>query len=155
MCFFVCPVPMSPPRDLIIFNHTVNSVWLQWEPSPEPNGIVQHYGFRILELNTYTFSYQVITHLCLCSMFDYVLALFSVCKLNFICLCLPKNSSDASTQAELSGFRPHNSYEISVCTFTRAGNGDQYSLPVIFTTNESGNIHSHIQSCHMIFQKLL
>ncbi|XP_050991467.1 phosphatidylinositol phosphatase PTPRQ [Labeo rohita] len=97
--------PMSPPRDLIIFNHTVNSVWLQWEPSPEPNGIVQHYGFRILELNTYTFRYQ--------------------------------NSSDASTQAELSGFRPHNSYEISVCTFTRAGNGDQYSLPVIFTTNES------------------
>uniref|UniRef100_A0A671LJN3 Phosphatidylinositol phosphatase PTPRQ-like n=1 Tax=Sinocyclocheilus anshuiensis TaxID=1608454 RepID=A0A671LJN3_9TELE len=98
-------VPMSPPHDLIIFNHTVNSVWLQWEPSPEPNGIVQHYGFRILELNTYTFRYQ--------------------------------NSSDASTQAELSGFRPHNSYEISVCAFTRAGNGDQYSLPVIFTTNES------------------
>ncbi|XP_016403102.1 phosphatidylinositol phosphatase PTPRQ [Sinocyclocheilus rhinocerous] len=98
-------VPMSPPRDLIIFNHTLNSVWLQWEPSPEPNGIVQHYGFRILELNTYTFRYQ--------------------------------NSSDASTQSELSGFRPHNSHEISVCAFTRAGNGDQYSLPVIFTTNES------------------
>uniref|UniRef100_A0A8C0YRV5 Protein tyrosine phosphatase receptor type Q n=1 Tax=Cyprinus carpio carpio TaxID=630221 RepID=A0A8C0YRV5_CYPCA len=98
-------VPMAPPRDLIIFNHTVNSVWLQWEPSPEPNGIIQHYGFRILELNTYTFRYQ--------------------------------NSSDASTQAELSDFRPHNSYEISVCAFTRVGNGDQYSLPVIFTTNES------------------
>ncbi|XP_067276105.1 phosphatidylinositol phosphatase PTPRQ isoform X2 [Pseudorasbora parva] len=97
--------PMSPPRNLSIFNHSANSVWLHWEPSPEPNGIVQHYGFRILELNTYTFRYQ--------------------------------NSSDASTQAELSGFRPHNSYEISVCTFTRAGNGDQYSLPVIFTTNES------------------
>ncbi|XP_048024016.1 phosphatidylinositol phosphatase PTPRQ isoform X2 [Megalobrama amblycephala] len=97
--------PMSPPRNLSIFNHTANSVWLHWEPSPEPNGIVQHYGFRILELNTYTFRYQ--------------------------------NSSDASTQAELSGFRPHNSYEISVCTFTRAGNGDQYSLPVMFTTNES------------------
>uniref|UniRef100_A0A671KH18 Phosphatidylinositol phosphatase PTPRQ-like n=1 Tax=Sinocyclocheilus anshuiensis TaxID=1608454 RepID=A0A671KH18_9TELE len=98
-------VPMSPPHDLIIFNHTLNSVWLQWEPSPEPNGIVQHYGFRILELNTYTFRYQ--------------------------------NSSDASTKSELSGFRPYNSYEISVCAFTRAGNGDQYSLPVIFTTNES------------------
>ncbi|XP_073706317.1 phosphatidylinositol phosphatase PTPRQ [Garra rufa] len=97
--------PMSPPHDLFIFNHTVNSVWLQWEPSPEPNGIVQHYGFQILELNTYTYRYQ--------------------------------NSSDASTQAELSGFRPHNSYEISVCAFTRAGNGDQYSLPVVFTTNES------------------
>ncbi|XP_077049965.1 phosphatidylinositol phosphatase PTPRQ isoform X2 [Siphateles boraxobius] len=97
--------PMSPPRNLGIFNHTANSVWLHWEPSPEPNGIIQHYGFRILELNTYTFRFQ--------------------------------NSSDGSTQAELSGFRPHNSYEISVCTFTRAGNGDQYSLPVIFTTNES------------------
>ncbi|XP_039510303.1 phosphatidylinositol phosphatase PTPRQ [Pimephales promelas] len=97
--------PMSPPRNLSIFNHTANSVWLHWEPSLEPNGIIQHYGFRILELNTYTFRYQ--------------------------------NSSDASTQAELSGFRPHNSYEISVCTFTRAGNGDQYTLPVIFTTNES------------------
>ncbi|XP_052437936.1 phosphatidylinositol phosphatase PTPRQ isoform X2 [Carassius gibelio] len=98
-------VPMSPPHNLSIFNHTVNSVWLHWEPSPEPNGIIQHYGFRILELNTYTFRYQ--------------------------------NSSDASTQAELSGFRPHNSYNISVCAFTRAGNGDQYSQPVIFTTNES------------------
>ncbi|XP_051512787.1 phosphatidylinositol phosphatase PTPRQ-like [Myxocyprinus asiaticus] len=97
--------PVSPPRNLSIFNHTSDSVWLQWEPSLEPNGVVQHYGFRILELNTHTFSYQ--------------------------------NLSDASTQAELSGFRPHNSYEISVSTFTRAGNGDQYSLPVIFTTNES------------------
>ncbi|XP_073786318.1 phosphatidylinositol phosphatase PTPRQ isoform X2 [Danio rerio] len=97
--------PMSPPRNLTIFNHTANSVWLQWEPSPEPNGVVQLYGFRILELNTDSFRYQ--------------------------------NSSDASTQAELGGFKPHNSYEISVCTFTRAGNGDQYSLPVLFTTNES------------------
>ncbi|KAA0715211.1 Phosphatidylinositol phosphatase PTPRQ [Triplophysa tibetana] len=97
--------PMSPPRNLSIFNHTSDSVWLQWEPSLEPNGIVQHYGFRILELNTYTIRYQ--------------------------------NSSDASTHAELRGFRPHNSYEISVSTQTRAGNGEQYSLPVIFTTNES------------------
>ncbi|KAI7802135.1 putative phosphatidylinositol phosphatase PTPRQ-like [Triplophysa rosa] len=97
--------PMSPPRNLSIFNHTSDSVWLQWEPSLEPNGIVQHYGFRILELNTYTIRHQ--------------------------------NSSDASTHAELRGFRPHNSYEISVSTQTRAGNGEQYSLPVIFTTNES------------------
>ncbi|XP_051579937.1 LOW QUALITY PROTEIN: phosphatidylinositol phosphatase PTPRQ [Myxocyprinus asiaticus] len=97
--------PMSPPCNLSIFNHTSDSVWLQWDPSLEPNGVVQHYGFRILELNTHTLSYQ--------------------------------NLSDASTQAELRGFRPHSSYEISVCTFTRAGNGDQYSLPVIFTTNES------------------
>uniref|UniRef100_A0A4W4G5K8 Protein-tyrosine-phosphatase n=1 Tax=Electrophorus electricus TaxID=8005 RepID=A0A4W4G5K8_ELEEL len=97
--------PMSPPRNLSIFNHSSASVWLQWEPSLEPNGLVQHYGFRIVELNTNTVTYQ--------------------------------NSSDASTQAELSGFRPHSSYEISVCSYTRAGNGDQYSLPVTFTTNES------------------
>ncbi|XP_049339571.1 phosphatidylinositol phosphatase PTPRQ isoform X4 [Astyanax mexicanus] len=97
--------PMSPPRNLSIFNHSSDSVWLHWEPSLEPNGLIQHYGFRIVELNTNTVTYQ--------------------------------NSSDASTQAELSGFKPHSSYEISVCTYTRVGNGDQYSLPVTFTTNES------------------
>uniref|UniRef100_W5K8B6 Protein tyrosine phosphatase receptor type Q n=1 Tax=Astyanax mexicanus TaxID=7994 RepID=W5K8B6_ASTMX len=97
--------PMSPPQNLSIFNHSSDSVWLHWEPSLEPNGLIQHYGFRIVELNTNTVTYQ--------------------------------NSSDASTQAELSGFKPHSSYEISVCTYTRVGNGDQYSLPVTFTTNES------------------
>uniref|UniRef100_A0A3B4EJR2 Protein tyrosine phosphatase receptor type Q n=1 Tax=Pygocentrus nattereri TaxID=42514 RepID=A0A3B4EJR2_PYGNA len=97
--------PMSPPRNLSIFNHSSDSVWLHWEPSLEPNGLIQHYGFKIVEQNTNTITYQ--------------------------------NSSDASTQAELSGFKPHSSYEISVCTYTRAGNGDQYSLPVTFTTNES------------------
>ncbi|XP_062403996.1 phosphatidylinositol phosphatase PTPRQ [Sardina pilchardus] len=97
--------PMSPPRSLEIFNHTSDSVWLHWEPSLEPNGQVQHYGFRILDLSTDTLTFQ--------------------------------NSTGPSTQAELSGFRPHRMYEITVCTYTRAGNGDQYSLPVIFTTNES------------------
>ncbi|XP_036441297.1 phosphatidylinositol phosphatase PTPRQ [Colossoma macropomum] len=97
--------PMSPPRNLSIFNHSSDSVWLHWDPSLEPNGLIQHYGFKIVELNTNTITYQ--------------------------------NSSDASTQAELSGFKPHSSYEISVCTYTRAGNGDLYSLPVTFTTNES------------------
>ncbi|XP_042563353.1 phosphatidylinositol phosphatase PTPRQ [Clupea harengus] len=97
--------PMSPPQSLEIFNHTSDSVVLRWEPSLEPNGQVQHYGFRILDLNTHTLTYQ--------------------------------NSTGAATQAELSGFRPHRMYEISVCTYTRAGHGDQYSHPVIFTTNES------------------
>ncbi|KAL7870971.1 hypothetical protein SRHO_G00084680 [Serrasalmus rhombeus] len=97
--------PMSPPRNLSIFNHSSDSVWLHWEPSLEPNGLIQHYGFKIVEQNSNTITYQ--------------------------------NSSDASTQAELSGFKPHSSYEISVCTYTRAGNGDLYSLPVTFTTNES------------------
>ncbi|KAI4902613.1 hypothetical protein NFI96_032935 [Prochilodus magdalenae] len=97
--------PMSPPRNLSIFNHSSDSVWLHWEPSLEPNGLIQHYGFKIVELNTNTVTYQ--------------------------------NSSDASTQAELRGFKPYSSYEISVCTYTRAGSGDLYSYPVTFTTNES------------------
>ncbi|XP_066541701.1 LOW QUALITY PROTEIN: phosphatidylinositol phosphatase PTPRQ [Hoplias malabaricus] len=97
--------PMSPPQNLSIFNHSSDSVWLQWEPSLEPNGLIQHYGFRIVELTTNIIRYQ--------------------------------NSSDTTTHAELSGFKPHSSYEISVCTYTRAGNGDLYSLPVTFTTNES------------------
>ncbi|XP_058244423.1 phosphatidylinositol phosphatase PTPRQ isoform X1 [Hemibagrus wyckioides] len=97
--------PMSPPRNLSIFNHSSDSVWLHWEPSLEPNGVIQHYGFKIVELNTNAVIYQ--------------------------------NSTGASTQAELRGFRPHSSYEISVSTYTRAGNGDQYSLPVTFTTRES------------------
>ncbi|KAF5893565.1 phosphatidylinositol phosphatase PTPRQ isoform X3, partial [Clarias magur] len=97
--------PMSPPRNLSIFNHSSDSVWLHWEPSPEPNGVIQHYGFKIVELNTNAVIYQ--------------------------------NSTDASTQAELYGFKPHSSYEMSVSAYTRAGNGDQYSLPVTFTTRES------------------
>ncbi|XP_047678606.1 phosphatidylinositol phosphatase PTPRQ isoform X2 [Tachysurus fulvidraco] len=97
--------PMSPPRNLSIFNHSSDSVWLHWEPSLEPNGVIQHYGFKIVELNTDAVIYQ--------------------------------NSTGASTQAELHGFKPHSSYEISVSTYTRAGNGDQYSLPVTFTTLES------------------
>ncbi|GAA6078045.1 phosphatidylinositol phosphatase PTPRQ isoform X1, partial [Tachysurus ichikawai] len=97
--------PMSPPRNLSIFNHSSDSVWLHWEPSLEPNGVIQHYGFKIVELNTDAVIYQ--------------------------------NSTGSSTQAELHGFKPHSSYEISVSTYTRAGNGDQYSLPVTFTTLES------------------
>ncbi|KAK3549019.1 hypothetical protein QTP70_025091, partial [Hemibagrus guttatus] len=97
--------PMSPPRNLSIFNHSSDSVWLHWEPSLEPNGVIQHYGFKIVELNTNAVTYQ--------------------------------NSTGASTQSELRGFKPHSSYEISVSTYTRAGNGDQYSLPVTFTTRES------------------
>ncbi|XP_017320619.3 phosphatidylinositol phosphatase PTPRQ isoform X1 [Ictalurus punctatus] len=97
--------PMSPPRNLSIFNHSSDSVWLHWEPSLEPNGVIQHYGFKIVDLNTNAVIYQ--------------------------------NSTSASTQAELHGFTPHSSYEISVSTYTRAGNGDQYSLPVTFTTLES------------------
>ena len=49
-----------------------------------------------------------------------------------------QNSTGPWTEGQLSGFRPHSSYEISVLSYTRVGHGDQYSTPVSFTTNESG-----------------
>ncbi|XP_010783145.1 phosphatidylinositol phosphatase PTPRQ isoform X2 [Notothenia coriiceps] len=97
--------PMSPPRNLTIYNHTAVSVWLSWEPPLEPNGVVIQYGFRIRDLITHT-----VTH---------------------------RNSSGPSTIEDLSGFRPHSSYEISVYSYTRVGHGNQFSSPVAFTTNES------------------
>ncbi|XP_029991434.1 phosphatidylinositol phosphatase PTPRQ [Sphaeramia orbicularis] len=97
--------PMSPPRNLTIYNHTAFSVWLSWEPPLEPNGVVTHYGFRIRELITHTVTHQ--------------------------------NSSGPSTTGYLAGFKPHSSYEISVCSYTRVGHGNQFSSPVTFTTNES------------------
>ncbi|KAK7891502.1 hypothetical protein WMY93_023465 [Mugilogobius chulae] len=107
--------PMSPPRNLTIFNHTAESVWLSWEPALEPNGVVTHYGFRILEVTTQTTTLQ--------------------------------NSSGPATVYSLSGFRPHSSYEISVCSYTRVGHGDQFSSPVIFTTNESVSEAVHSLYC--------
>uniref|UniRef100_A0A667YVN6 Protein tyrosine phosphatase receptor type Q n=1 Tax=Myripristis murdjan TaxID=586833 RepID=A0A667YVN6_9TELE len=103
--------PMSPPRNLTIYNHTAFSVWLSWEPSLEPSGVVTHYGFRIRELIRVTLYPHTDTY--------------------------THNSSGPSTTAHLSGFRPSSDYEISVCSYTRAGHGDQFSRPVTFTTNES------------------
>uniref|UniRef100_A0AAV2KVW1 Protein-tyrosine-phosphatase n=1 Tax=Knipowitschia caucasica TaxID=637954 RepID=A0AAV2KVW1_KNICA len=97
--------PMSPPRNLSIYNYTAVSVWLRWEPPLDPNGVVTHYGFRIRELITQNVTLQ--------------------------------NSSGPSTMEYLSEFKPHRSYEISVCSYTRVGHGDQFSSPVTFTTNES------------------
>ncbi|XP_070763484.1 phosphatidylinositol phosphatase PTPRQ [Enoplosus armatus] len=50
--------PMSPPRNLTIFNHTAVSVWLSWEPPLEPNGVVLQYGFRIRDLITHTVTHM-------------------------------------------------------------------------------------------------
>lgn len=50
---------MSPPRNLIIYNHTAVSVWLSWEPPLEPNGVVIQYGFRIRDLITHTVTHRV------------------------------------------------------------------------------------------------
>ncbi|XP_030586423.1 phosphatidylinositol phosphatase PTPRQ isoform X2 [Archocentrus centrarchus] len=48
-----------------------------------------------------------------------------------------QNSSGSSATKYLSGFKPYNSYEISVYSYTRVGHGNQFSSPVSFTTNES------------------
>ncbi|XP_031716794.1 phosphatidylinositol phosphatase PTPRQ [Anarrhichthys ocellatus] len=50
--------PMSPPRNLTIYNHTAFSVWLSWEPPLEPNGVVIQYGFRIRNLITHTVTHK-------------------------------------------------------------------------------------------------
>ncbi|XP_075998501.1 phosphatidylinositol phosphatase PTPRQ [Genypterus blacodes] len=107
--------PMSPPRNLTIYNHTSVSVWLSWEAALEPNGVVTHYGFRIRELITHSVTHQ--------------------------------NSSGPSTTEYISGFKPHRSYEISVCSYTRVGNGNHYSSPVTFTTNESVSDEVRNLSC--------
>lgn len=59
MCLMCVLGPMSPPRNLTIYNHTAVSVWLSWEPPLEPNGVVIQYGFRILDLITHTVTHQV------------------------------------------------------------------------------------------------
>ncbi|XP_072290555.1 phosphatidylinositol phosphatase PTPRQ [Eucyclogobius newberryi] len=58
-----------------------------------------------------------------------------------------QNSSGPSTMQYLSGFRPHSSYEISVCSYTRVGHGNQFSRPVTFTTNESVSDEVNSLSC--------
>ncbi|XP_026167786.1 phosphatidylinositol phosphatase PTPRQ isoform X3 [Mastacembelus armatus] len=50
--------PISPPRNLTIYNHTAVSVWLSWEPPLEPNGVVIQYGFRIQNLITNTVTHR-------------------------------------------------------------------------------------------------
>ncbi|XP_068595364.1 phosphatidylinositol phosphatase PTPRQ [Brachionichthys hirsutus] len=50
--------PLSPPRNLSIYNHTAVSVWLSWEPPLEPNGVVMQYGFRIRDLITYAVTHM-------------------------------------------------------------------------------------------------
>lgn len=57
--FYFVSVPVSPPRNLTIYNHSAVSVWLSWESPLEPNGVVIHYGFRIQDLITHTVTQRV------------------------------------------------------------------------------------------------
>nr|XP_056702969.1 phosphatidylinositol phosphatase PTPRQ [Euleptes europaea] len=51
-------VPMAPPGNLQVINYTSNSVWLKWNPSPQPNGVIQRYTFNIFEKSSQTTFYQ-------------------------------------------------------------------------------------------------
>ncbi|RXM99072.1 Phosphatidylinositol phosphatase PTPRQ [Acipenser ruthenus] len=97
--------PSASPQNLVMVNHTADTVWLRWDPSPEPNGVVQIYSFKIFENNSQTISY--------------------------------KNTSGLFTDAQLTGFKPHSVYLISVSAFTKAGNGNLFSNSVSFSTNQS------------------
>ncbi|XP_053260708.1 phosphatidylinositol phosphatase PTPRQ isoform X5 [Podarcis raffonei] len=54
-------VPLAPPENLTIANYTSNSVWLKWNPSPQPNGVIQRYVFNILDNCSQTTFYQNIS----------------------------------------------------------------------------------------------
>ncbi|KAM9311607.1 phosphatidylinositol phosphatase PTPRQ [Gastrophryne carolinensis] len=53
--------PSEPPYNLTFINVSDNSAWLQWSPSPKPNGIVQMYGFKIMENSSDAIFFQNIS----------------------------------------------------------------------------------------------
>ncbi|XP_074726764.1 phosphatidylinositol phosphatase PTPRQ isoform X2 [Strix uralensis] len=54
-------VPLAPPQNLTITNYTADSVWLKWDPSPQPNGVIVRYNFKIYQNNTEKLFYQNIS----------------------------------------------------------------------------------------------
>ncbi|XP_075352394.1 phosphatidylinositol phosphatase PTPRQ [Mycteria americana] len=54
-------VPLAPPQNLTITNYTADSVWLKWDPSPQPNGVIMRYNFKIYQNNTEKLFYQNIS----------------------------------------------------------------------------------------------
>ncbi|NXG43840.1 PTPRQ phosphatase, partial [Psilopogon haemacephalus] len=54
-------VPLAPPQNLTITNYTAYSVWLEWDPSPQPNGVIMIYNFKIYQNNTEKLFYQNIS----------------------------------------------------------------------------------------------
>ncbi|XP_066489466.1 phosphatidylinositol phosphatase PTPRQ [Tiliqua scincoides] len=54
-------VPLAPPENLTVLNYTSNSVWLKWNPSPQPNGVIRRYIFNIFENSSQTTLYQNIS----------------------------------------------------------------------------------------------
>ncbi|XP_017659741.1 PREDICTED: phosphatidylinositol phosphatase PTPRQ [Lepidothrix coronata] len=54
-------VPLAPPQNLTIINYTADSVWLKWDPSPQSNGVIMRYNFKIYQNNTEKLIYQNIS----------------------------------------------------------------------------------------------
>ncbi|XP_021240934.1 phosphatidylinositol phosphatase PTPRQ isoform X5 [Numida meleagris] len=54
-------VPLAPPQNLTITNYTADSVWLKWDPSPQPNGVITRYNLKIYQNNTEKIFYQNIS----------------------------------------------------------------------------------------------
>lgn len=52
-------MPLAPPQNLTIANYTADSVWLKWDPSPQANGVIMSYNFKIYQNNTGNLFYQV------------------------------------------------------------------------------------------------
>nr|DBA31022.1 TPA: hypothetical protein GDO54_006937 [Pyxicephalus adspersus] len=97
--------PSVPPYNLTFINASDSSAWLQWIPSPRPNGIVLMYSFRIVENSSQAVFFQ--------------------------------NISSAQTVGKLTNLDPFKTYIASVSAFTKAGNGNQFSNTIQFTTEES------------------
>ncbi|KYO47826.1 phosphatidylinositol phosphatase PTPRQ isoform D [Alligator mississippiensis] len=51
-------VPLAPPQNLTIVNYTADSVWLKWNPSPQPNGVIKRYTFKIHQGNNENLFFQ-------------------------------------------------------------------------------------------------
>ncbi|XP_077328079.1 phosphatidylinositol phosphatase PTPRQ isoform X3 [Lithobates pipiens] len=97
--------PSVPPYNLTFINASDSSAWLQWRPSPRPNGIVYMYSFQIMENSSQSIFFQ--------------------------------NISGAQTEGKLTNLDPFKTYVASVSAFTKAGNGNQFSNTIQFTTEES------------------
>uniref|UniRef100_A0A8C2SRE2 Phosphatidylinositol phosphatase PTPRQ n=1 Tax=Coturnix japonica TaxID=93934 RepID=A0A8C2SRE2_COTJA len=54
-------VPLAPPQNLTITNYTADSVWLKWDPSPQPNGVITRYNLKIYQNDTEKIFFQNIS----------------------------------------------------------------------------------------------
>ncbi|XP_029441807.1 phosphatidylinositol phosphatase PTPRQ-like isoform X1 [Rhinatrema bivittatum] len=50
--------PSAPPQNLTVINYTADAAWLRWSVSPQPNGVVRLYNFKILENDSQIIFYQ-------------------------------------------------------------------------------------------------